>query len=210
MEHMNNPTATVIGSATERVDRRHGEQAGADRTGSALKWSGLQSDSRRYTGINRRNRLPPLSHQSLHRASEDERTVRTACLKPVYRMGPYMAEGFLRTATRRISSWPGETTLHKKAGYIDADFLLLNTFPLQSDGGLYISETTRQSPRPQSTPSLSQLVTNRRVIQRKLISPERTPSPETGGLGPKTLYLNLIEWRSTVSFLLNHRSFASM
>ena len=49
-----------------------------------------------------------------------------------------MAEGFLRTATRRISSWPGEATLHKKAGYIDAGFLLLNTFPLQSDGGPYI------------------------------------------------------------------------
>jgi hypothetical protein len=38
-------------------------------------------------------------------------------------MGPYMAEAFLRTGTRRISSWPGEATLHKKAGYIDADFL---------------------------------------------------------------------------------------
>jgi hypothetical protein len=117
--------------------------------GSALKWSGLQSDSRRYTGINRRNkRFPPSLHQSLHRASEDERTVRTACLKPVYRMGPYMAEGFLRTATRRISSWPGEATLHKKAGYIDAGFLLLNTFPLQSDGGPYISvSSTRRLAR---------------------------------------------------------------
>jgi hypothetical protein len=129
-------------SATERVDRRYGEQAGADRMGSALKWSGLQSDSRCYTGVNRRNkRSTPVPHQSLHRASEDERTVRTACLKPVYRMGLYMAEAFLRTGTRRISSWPGETTLHKKAGYIDADFLPLNTSPLQSDGGPYISVT---------------------------------------------------------------------
>jgi hypothetical protein len=57
-------------------------------------------------------------------------------------MGPYMAEGFLRKGTRRISSWPGETTLHKKAGYINAGFLPLNTFPLQSDGGPYISVTT--------------------------------------------------------------------
>ena len=111
--------------------------------GSALKRSGLQSDSRCYTGINRRNKRS--TSDSLTKsasASEDERTVRTACLKPVYRMGPYMAEGFLRTATRRISSWPGEATLHKKAGYIDADFLLLNTFPLQSDGGPYISVTS--------------------------------------------------------------------
>ena len=126
-------------STTERVDHRYGEQTGADRMGSALKRSGLQSDSRCYTGINRRNKRS--TSDSLTKsasASEDERTVRTACLKPVYRMGPYMAEGFLRTATRRISSWPGEATLHKKAGYIDADFLLLNTFPLQSDGGPYI------------------------------------------------------------------------
>src|ERR1700735_2271521 len=62
-------------------------------------------------------------------------------------MGPYMAEGFLRKGTRRISSWPGETTLHKKAGYIDADFLLLNTFPLQSDGGPYISVTSLRTSR---------------------------------------------------------------
>jgi transposase len=53
-------------TSTERVDRRYGEQAGADRMGSALKWSGFQSDSRRYTGINRRNKrstpvLPPRS-----------------------------------------------------------------------------------------------------------------------------------------------------
>ena len=130
-------------SATERVDRRYGEQAGADRMGSALKSSGLQSDSRCYTGVNGvRKDQPRFPHQGLHRASEDERTVRTACLKPVYRMGLYMAEAFLRTGTRRISSWPGATTLHKKAGYIDADFLPLNTFPLQSDGGPYISVTT--------------------------------------------------------------------
>ena len=60
-------------------------------------------------------------------------------------MGPYMAEGFLRKGTRRISSWPGETTLHEKAGYIDADFLPLNTFPLQSDGGPYIAVTTHHT-----------------------------------------------------------------
>jgi hypothetical protein len=62
-------------------------------------------------------------------------------------MGPYMAEGFLRKGTRRISSWPGETTLHKKAGYIDAGFLPLNTFPLQSDGGPYIPVTSESLAR---------------------------------------------------------------
>ena len=31
--------------------------------------------------------------------------------------------------------------LHKQAGYIDADFLRLDTFPLQSDGGPYICAT---------------------------------------------------------------------
>jgi hypothetical protein len=30
-------------------------------------------------------------------------------------------------------------------GYIDADFLPLNTFPLQSGGGPYISETSGQT-----------------------------------------------------------------
>jgi len=32
--------------------------------------------------------------------------------------------------------------LHKQAGYIDVDFLRLDTFPLQSDGGPYISATS--------------------------------------------------------------------
>jgi hypothetical protein len=41
-------------------------------------------------------------------------------------MGLHTAEGFQRTGTRRISSWPGEINLHKQAGYIDADFLSLN------------------------------------------------------------------------------------
>jgi hypothetical protein len=59
-------------------------------------------------------------------------------------MGLHTAEGFQRTGTRRISSWPGEINLHKQAGYIDADFLHRNTFPLQSDGGPYISETSKQ------------------------------------------------------------------
>src|ERR1039457_5368698 len=52
-----------------------------------------------------------------------------------------MADGVRRTGTRRISSWPGEQTLHQQAGYIDADFLHPPTFPLQSDGGPYISVT---------------------------------------------------------------------
>jgi hypothetical protein len=34
--------------------------------------------------------------------------------------------------------------------------------------------------------------------------------PETGGKEPKPLQLNLMQWRSTVSFLLNHASFGSM
>ncbi|MDP9051000.1 MAG: transposase [Acidobacteriota bacterium] len=62
--------------------------------------------------------------------------------KPVYRIGLYTGRGFRRSGTRRISSWPGEQNLHKQAGYIDADFLHPQTFPLQSDGGPDIAVRT--------------------------------------------------------------------
>jgi hypothetical protein len=51
---------------------------------------------------------------------------------------PSMAELFIRTGTRCISSWPGDL-LQTKAGYIDSDFSHPPTFPLQSDGGPYIA-----------------------------------------------------------------------
>jgi transposase len=44
--------------------------------------------------------------------------------------GSQTAEGFCRTGTRRISSWPGEQNLHKQAGYIDADFPSSTNFSL--------------------------------------------------------------------------------
>ena len=121
--------------------------------GGALNGSGLSGSSGTtpcLAGITTQH--IQFSQQGLHRASEDERTVRTACLKPVCRMGLHTAEGFQRTGTRRISSWPGEINLHKQAGYIDADFLHRNTFPLQSDGGPYISAT---SPRTCRKPDFS-------------------------------------------------------
>jgi hypothetical protein len=71
------------------------------------------------------------SHQGLHRISEDERTVKTAHLKPACHNGPYEAGGFQRTGTRRISSRPGENS-PLKAGYIDADFPSFETFALHS------------------------------------------------------------------------------
>src|SRR5882757_3408772 len=53
------------------------------------------------------------SHRGLHRTSEDERTVKTAHLKPVCSNGPYTAEGFRRTGSRRISSWPGDISTNR-------------------------------------------------------------------------------------------------
>ena len=58
-----------------------------------------------------------------------------------------MAELFIRTGTRRISSWPGDL-LHRKAGYIDADFSHPPTFPLQSDGEPYIAPEPFVLPLP--------------------------------------------------------------
>jgi hypothetical protein len=116
--------------------------------GGALNGPGLSGNHGSSLCLAKPNDQHQVSRRGLHWISEDERTVRTACLKPVCRIGPYTAEGFQRTGARRISSWPGDFNLHKQAGYIDADFPLPSTFPLQSDGGPYISETSHSDPAP--------------------------------------------------------------
>jgi hypothetical protein len=118
--------------------------------GGALNGAGLSGNHGSSLCLAKPNDQHQVSHRGLHWISEDERTVRTACLKPVCRIGPYTAEGFQRTGARRISSWPGDFNLHKQAGYIDADFPSPSTFPLQSDGGPYISATTVGT-RPKGT-----------------------------------------------------------
>src|ERR1035441_2587515 len=111
--------------------------------GRSIKWPGLPGGSRTSCCVGSVTINIKFSHRGLHRTSKDERTVTTAYLKPDCSNGSYPAEGFCRTGTRRISSWPGEQTLHKQAGYIDADFLSPKTFPLQSDGGPYIEQVPR-------------------------------------------------------------------
>ena len=123
---------------TQRLNYRHGEQAGADRMGGSRNGTGLPICSERTGSISEPTSSSP---RGLHRTSEDERTVTTACLKPVFRLGLQTAEGFLRTGTRRISSRPGEQTSTQRPDTLTQTFSL-RTFPLQSDGGPYISETT--------------------------------------------------------------------
>src|SRR5467141_1549282 len=69
------------------------------------------------------------SHRGLHRISEDERTVKTAHLKPVCSNGPYTAEGFRRTGTRRISSWPGDTSPYNRPDTLTQTFFIHQLFP---------------------------------------------------------------------------------
>jgi hypothetical protein len=70
------------------VDRRDGEQAGADRMGGAPKWSGLQSDSPRYTGINRRNkRLPPATDSTSRRWGENVALEHGTLVSCAFRLG---------------------------------------------------------------------------------------------------------------------------
>jgi hypothetical protein len=63
------------------------------------------------------------SHRGLHWISIDERTVKTAYLKPVWSNGPYTAEGFRRIGTAAYLIMARRLISTKKAGYIDADFL---------------------------------------------------------------------------------------
>ena len=99
--------------------------------GGALNRPGLSDCSECDLWLAKRNNdrfqaLPPRSAQ----ASEDERTVTTACLKPVFRLGPHTAEGFRRTGTRRISSWPGEIHLHThRPDTLTQTFFLSTLFP---------------------------------------------------------------------------------
>jgi hypothetical protein len=97
--------------ATKRIDRGNSTQTGADRVGSARDGPGLSSSTR---GTDRISRLATSnissSHRGLHRIREDERTVKTAHLKPAWSNGPYEAGAFPRTGARRISSRPGENS----------------------------------------------------------------------------------------------------
>src|SRR5712664_2220603 len=53
----------------------------------------------------------------------------TAHLKPVCQNGPYTAEGFRRTGTRRISSWPGETSPQNRPDTLTQTFFIHQLFP---------------------------------------------------------------------------------
>jgi hypothetical protein len=114
-------------------------------------WSAIGKDA---FGLEAQNRAPTLPHygdglnfihRGLHRNNKDERTVTTACLKPVFQLGLQTAEGFLRTGTRRISSRPGEQISTQRPDTL-TQTLSLRTFPLQSDGGPYISESLLELP----------------------------------------------------------------
>src|ERR1035441_6271853 len=69
------------------------------------------------------------SHRGLHRTSEDERTVKTAHLKPDCRNGSYPAEVFCRTGTQRISSWPGDTPPKNRPDTLTQTFFIHQLFP---------------------------------------------------------------------------------
>src|ERR1035437_7578016 len=106
--------------------------------GRSIKWPGLPGGSRTSCCVGSVTINIKFSHRGLHRTSEDERTVKTAHLKPVYSNGPHTAEGFRRTGTRRISSWPGERLSTNRPDTLTQTFLHPPTFPLQSGGGPYI------------------------------------------------------------------------
>src|ERR1700722_577753 len=55
---------------------------------------------------------------------------KTAYLKPVCRIGPDTAEGFQRTATQRISSWPGDSISTNRPNTLTQTFFFVYTlFP---------------------------------------------------------------------------------
>src|ERR1035437_10850455 len=89
--------------------------------GLCCERSGLSGSSRASRRLAKQAIEIKFSHRGLHRISKDERTVKTAYLKPDCRIGPYTAEAFCRTQVRGVSHHGQETDLHLKAGYIDAD-----------------------------------------------------------------------------------------
>jgi hypothetical protein len=97
--------------------------------GGAIEWPGLSGSSRASCCVASVTIKIKFSHRGLHRTSKDERTVKTAHLKPVCSNGPYTAEGFRRTGTRRISSWPGETYPQNRPDTLTQTFFIHQLFP---------------------------------------------------------------------------------
>jgi hypothetical protein len=62
------------------------------------------------------------SHRGLHWISIDERTVKTAYLKPVWSNGPYTAEGFRRIGTAAYLIMARRLISTKKAGSLTRTF----------------------------------------------------------------------------------------
>jgi len=127
--------------------------------GGAIEWPGLSGSSRASCCVGKRNHQDQFSHRRLHRTSKDERTVKTAHLKPVCSNGPYTAEGFRRTGTRRISSWPGETSPQNRPDTLTQTFFIHQLFPcsqtadhtfeqLQSAGVAELARPTLRAVRP--------------------------------------------------------------
>jgi len=85
-----------------------------------------------------------LSHRSLHRSSNDEKTVTTACLKSGPENGLQRSTDF-EGQTRAQLILARRTILHPKAEYICADLSPRPNFPLQSCGGPYISGSSRNT-----------------------------------------------------------------
>jgi hypothetical protein len=96
--------------------------------GGAVEWPRLSGSSRASCRVGKLTFNTKFSHRRLHRTSKDERTAKTAHLKPVCSNGSYTSEGFRRTGTRRISSWPGNTSPHNRSD-TDADFFIHQLFP---------------------------------------------------------------------------------
>ena len=62
--------------------------------------------------------------------SKDERTVPNGVLATCSRKWSYVTVPFIRKSSQRNSSWPGESVLHRKAGYICADLSFALRFSL--------------------------------------------------------------------------------
>ncbi len=110
--------------------------------------------------------------------SQDERTVRTAYLKPDRLQMVFHRPTDLAGQARAYLIMARRSYLHTKAGYIDADFLHPSTFPLQSNGGPYISGTgTRVSHHGQEIPS----PTKAGYIDADFLHPSTFPLQSNGG-----------------------------
>src|ERR1035441_1864252 len=114
------------------------------------------------------------SHRGLHRTSEDERTVKTAYLKPDCRNGSYPAEVFCRTGTQRISSWPGDTPPKNRPDTLTQTFFIHQLFPCSQTA----DHTFRQLrlPRRRANSNLP-----RSRLHRKFGIPENSSSGKSEG-----------------------------